>query len=913
MENKTGAKIIVYLGAVGLIIHLCFLGYRYFIAAVDVEQRILSNNIIYLLLALLLPIFWWILSTGFDKWNFYQRKKATLGLVALNFLLTMLQPLWSLTFNRLIVQICRIPIGRNMDVNMILNLCRISLIGISALIGYAFYALYKRITEAKDISEKIEGFRLQHIVDTRENKEHAYDLKIMKDMKTGSWATIREVDRFVHMFVLGSSGTGKTSSTYGPMVINDLNRKVANAKARQAALRTMIAEGRASVRQPLDTEKVLIREAKEEGGFANDLQAERLVTPGEDYVDEYKAINKKYPDCGITIMAPNNSLNDDVIDLCAARNLKVNVIDPAFDRPDATNVRLLGINPFYVEIGLDPETRLEQINSKASTFAEVLMTVNELNGTGDQYFRDINTSVTSNIAIACMLRANLKGEQTNITEIQECINEFHILAPIIDEIQEALHMQVIVRALPARRGRGPQRADEEAAQEDQPDVADAYVVNHIETEEELPDEYYNEGYTVEEYNELLDSEADAYYETIHFIMQELLGDGAEKMFDQARGLRNLINKLLLDPRIKKILSASDDNFIDWDKALRDNEITVINTALEYGKQSSTALGLFIMLNMQISILRRPKNTRTDHFLMIDEASQYMHNFYEHMFALYRQYRVACALAMQSLSQMDKTNETKFLKGVIMGAGIHIVFGRVNADEMKVYEAMAGLTEEDMVQKTRSSNSEFDEHHAISQSERTTSQQVNVLDGSKIRNRDFQEVTVYMVESGRVKPGFIAKVSFPDKADYYDKHIKYVDWAEYLPDHWLDYYTTEVEIKANTDSVVESHEAIKRARVGIDTTEAEAEEDHEADTIPAAVDDGTEDRRSLQRQVPERDYKKQEFFEKQRSLNGELEDEGGDPDDTPLLDGLIEDHPDSPYTAEANERLALLNARKGQLR
>lgn len=883
MEVKPLAKTLLIIGFLFTVGNMVYVTMRYVTSVVEVQEKVTLLGPLYLIGAAAVPFVWWLFSTMSDFWNYYNRKFATLYLVSVNFVAVLMMPLWTLLFNIFAYKICSIPTGRNMTPDMVLNLCRIVIGGITFLIGLAFFHGIKKIIEQDSVHEKIEGFRIQDVLDMRENKENQFDLHIVNDLNTGRDVPIKEGDRFVHMFVLGAPGTGKTSSTGTPSVICDLNKKLLNARKRQKALLTMIEGGRARVRLPYANEKRFIDEANSKEGYKNDIEAESLVIPEEGCEEEFKDILKTYPDCGMTVMAPNNSLNTDIIKLAKARNLMVNVIDPAFTYKD-DNVRMLGINPFYVELGLSPDERLTQINNKAQTFAEILMAVNEINGVGDVYFRDINTSVTTNVAIACMLDANINGRQTNIVEIQQCIGEFRLLQSIVDDIQAYLHMKVEVISVKDKnnspRGRSTiSREEEEQAKEIEktPSEVQTYRFTPCVSEDEIEEPYYSEGMTLEEYNEMLQKESSNYYETIHFILQELLGDGYEKMFDQARGLRNLINKLVLDPRVKKVLSASDKDFIDWDRALSHNEITVINTALEFGPQSSTALGLFVMLNLKIAVLRRPIDRRSDHFILIDEASQYMHPMYEDMFAIFRQYRVAVTLMMQSLSQMEKTPLTQYLRGVIMTAGTHIVFGRINADEMKYYEAMAGIIHSDDVQKTVMANSEFDSNHAISHSERTTKKDIATVAGADIRQRHFQECTVFKIDGGTVKSGFVAKVSFPKKVEYKDKGATFIDWSRFYPKNWIEAYATEGS-KPNKNAA-ESQEIIKSHDSGISTTKTKNVNDRDFSTIPSMEDEPEEDYRAQRPEVYERSETEQREREKDRASSLEK------PEKNPMLSSM----------------------------
>lgn len=756
---------VIIVGFFILCANVLFTVIRFLLAMFLLQEIVVSTNLLYVLVAILFPYLWWMYSTKEDAWNFYDRKFSTLRLCAINTALVLAQVVWKVVFDSAVVKLCMLPHSHNISEGVVFALSRLILFTVVALvIAFVNFAFNKAI-ESPEMQETIETFKWQHIVDTRENKDQLYDLKILRNMKTGGDVIIKEVDRFVHMFILGNSGTGKTSSTLTPAIICDLDHKVANMQRREKEKEHLIKAGNARVARPREGDEI----------------DEFTVRPLEGYEKNMRKVLEKYPDCGITVMAPNPSLLKDVATLCKARNVKVNLIDPT-DSFDDEVVRHLGINPFFIPLDIDPEERQIQISNKAQNFAEVLLTVSELHGSGDTYFRDINTAVTSNIAAMCMLRANLYGHQTNIAEIQTCINDFANLRPVVSDIERKFHMQINLSDIGGKyvnKANSVSREDMEETRNMRPPLV--LNVPELTDENEIPEYLRQRGMTLKEYDDCIRQQAQNYYESLHYVHLELLGPGAAQMFDQARGLRNLINKLVFDPRIKRLMSATEKNFIDWDKALARGEITLINTALDIGPHASTALGLFLMLSMKTAIMGRlkyAKNGLSNHFLYIDEAAQYMHPMFEDMFALYRQYRVACCLAMQSISQMRKTKMTEYLMGVIMGAGVHIVFGRLNADEMRYYEKMGGMDQVQTLQKTVSHNSQFDPNGRITTMERNINETKNVLEGHKIRTRDFQEVSVFMIDAGRVLKGFIAKAAFPKKKDYEDKGVTHIDFTKY---------------------------------------------------------------------------------------------------------------------------------------
>jgi len=708
-----------------LVFYLYFTGlcFRYFYSIYALQNTVITNNVIVNVIFAGLPFAVWAFSTITDKYHFYNMKKFRLKLVSISAILTLEQPIILFSRKVFVSKILEIEVTENMTAAMVVNLARmamiIPMIIATVIISGAVMVFY----EKEYMVESIERFKINKYIDLRENKKAKYDLPIFKNIKTGAVEMILEWDRFVHTFINGQSGTGKTSSTMIPAIVHDLNIKISNMEKRHPLLYELLVKKKAYIKRP----------------HRGKITEYDIYPRKKEFKEEFDKILRDYPDCGITVMAPNNAMNDTIIDACAARNINVNVIDPVCNYKNKKNVKKKGINSFLLDdklLLIDETLSEEEINDRivkqAQDFSEVLVATNEAAGTSDQYFRDINTSVSTNIAIICMLAARIKGQQSSMKEVQNCINDFSRLAPMVQEIEDYYDINVTV-------GNSVKKSNSMGA-----------TVETVEKNRNVSKK--NSG------------ENNPYFNIIQNVKKELLNPENDKMDDQSRGLRNLINKVMMDQKYANIFNATQENSINFDEALRKCEVTVINTAIERGSQQSTMLGLTILLNLSLAVKRRPKDKRPYHFVYVDEASQYMHAVYEDMYALFRQYNVAITIAMQSISQMEKSKATAYLKNVIMGAGTQIVFGRVSAEEMKIYSELAGTVTEDTVQKTESSTSILEANANQSYSERTTSQRKNRVESSDVRNREFQEVTVFKIKDGAVEPGFIGKCNFLDKAE-----------------------------------------------------------------------------------------------------------------------------------------------------
>lgn len=133
-----------------------------------------------------------------------------------------------------------------------------------------------------------------------------------------------------------------------------------------------------------------------------------------------------------------------------------------------------------------------------------------------------------------------------------------------------------------------------------------------------------------------------------------------------------LDKLLRFPGVKNILCNRTNN-INYDKALANGEITFLCTRRgDLGPTIHTAFGLFFILLMQYSVLKRPgtERTRVPHFLYIDEVSSFINPSIEPIFTLYRKYRVGAVLSVQNLAQLgDKLRQT-----ILSNCNNKVVFG-----------------------------------------------------------------------------------------------------------------------------------------------------------------------------------------------------------------------------------------------
>ncbi len=144
-----------------------------------------------------------------------------------------------------------------------------------------------------------------------------------------------------------------------------------------------------------------------------------------------------------------------------------------------------------------------------------------------------------------------------------------------------------------------------------------------------------------------------------------------------------LDNLLRLPGVKSILCNRNNN-LDFDKALKDGEITLVCTRRgDLGRTTHKAFGLFFILSMQNSVLRREGNesTRIPNFLYIDEFPDYICKDTEAIFTLYRKYKVATVITAQNLSQLEaNAPEMKYKETILSNCGSKIFLGGVTPQE-----------------------------------------------------------------------------------------------------------------------------------------------------------------------------------------------------------------------------------------
>ncbi|MGJ9458946.1 TraM recognition domain-containing protein [Oceanobacillus sp. CF4.6] len=127
---------------------------------------------------------------------------------------------------------------------------------------------------------------------------------------------------------------------------------------------------------------------------------------------------------------------------------------------------------------------------------------------------------------------------------------------------------------------------------------------------------------------------------------------AEKYKQFVIGLRAQLENITSNELLKNIMSGKSD--LEIDEHFANDGVLIVNTALGTLKKAGDAFGQFLIMHLQNGTFRRPgtEDTRTPHFMFIDEYNRYINPQVEIFLSLAASYKVSGILASQSLGQLE---------------------------------------------------------------------------------------------------------------------------------------------------------------------------------------------------------------------------------------------------------------------
>jgi hypothetical protein len=192
-------------------------------------------------------------------------------------------------------------------------------------------------------------------------------------------------------------------------------------------------------------------------------------------------------------------------------------------------------------------------------------------------------------------------------------------------------------------------------------------------------------------------------ELVDFFENELLGSLGEKYRQLVIGLRAQLENITGNAKLKKIITGKSD--INIDKHFEEGGVLIVNTALGTLKKAGDAFGQFVTMHLQSGTFRRKgtEQTRTAHFMIIDEYSRYINPDVEMFLSIAASYRVAGIFATQSLGQLEvesgKIGPKAMKQAILTSCRNKIAFGGLSAQDAKEFAEEFGMDQIIMRQTT----------------------------------------------------------------------------------------------------------------------------------------------------------------------------------------------------------------------
>lgn len=172
----------------------------------------------------------------------------------------------------------------------------------------------------------------------------------------------------------------------------------------------------------------------------------------------------------------------------------------------------------------------------------------------------------------------------------------------------------------------------------------------------------------------------------HFYTDSIMRNDTEKYVHTAI---TQLDSLLRIPGLRNILCNRVNN-INFDKALENGEVTIVCTRRgDLGGKHQKSLGLFFLLSLQRSVIKRPgsESTRIPHILYVDDSADFLCGATLGMFTLYRKYKVGTIATIQNLEQLDATKSSR--RTILSNCTSKIVFGNLTPEENEFWSQEMG--------------------------------------------------------------------------------------------------------------------------------------------------------------------------------------------------------------------------------
>ena len=302
------------------------------------------------------------------------------------------------------------------------------------IIPKIFKFLYFGVNDSLDMTRSIWDYGGIDLSDKKQGHgPYTCEIYLCQNSETAEQITIPEASRYQSMFVCGSSGSGKTSMVYEPLIARDLDRKFFFREVSKEMGFTALKTGIATLKGPYGND------------YLNTNFNLNMLIPTSGNEDVYKGYMKKmildtsgeitYKNCGVTVLSPDREISDHMINVCENFRLSYNIIDPS-------DKNSIGLNPFVYD----------DTNKIAITISSVLRTMLAIsNDEPDETYREavvIQAIENMSILLKEMYPRMNEGMLPNLEDMLKMFTNFDLVEKMCeilahnDELKEKYSTQL---------------------------------------------------------------------------------------------------------------------------------------------------------------------------------------------------------------------------------------------------------------------------------------------------------------------------------------------------------------------------------------------------------------------------------------------------------------------------------------
>ncbi len=307
----------------------------------------------------------------------------------------------------------------------------------SALAWYvpicSFYPLFKflyiTINDNKDIKDSIFDYPGIDLSNKKEGTgPYTCEMVLCKDYDSSSIIKIPETRRYESTLVVGTSGAGKTSMIFEPMIARDLEKKYFLKEASKEVGFTALRTGLANLNSPYSND------------YINENFSLNMLTPISNkekvfkaYVSkltfDYHGENSIYKDLGLTYLSPDYESLSHIQDVADNFGLKYHIIDP-------NNPNSIGLNPFAFKDPLKTSLAI-------STILKRMYDTNI-----DFHQNQVSSSIVFNQNVAIQAIENLtillkemhprlhENELPTLNDLLKLLNHFELIEQLAEQMKQ---------------------------------------------------------------------------------------------------------------------------------------------------------------------------------------------------------------------------------------------------------------------------------------------------------------------------------------------------------------------------------------------------------------------------------------------------------------------------------------------